>query len=44
MRRRVAQAVKAAKRCKPRWYGISMPFTITMALLKTGDDVADAFL
>jgi hypothetical protein len=26
MRRRVADAVKMAKRCRPRWYGISMPF------------------
>src|ERR1019366_7873023 len=28
MRTRVAQAVKTAKRCSPRWYGISRPFRI----------------
>jgi hypothetical protein len=28
IRTRVAQAVKTAKRCSPRWYGISMPFRI----------------
>src|ERR1700731_469332 len=28
MRKRVAVAVKIAKRCRPRWYGISMLFRI----------------
>jgi hypothetical protein len=34
MRTSVAQAVKTAKRCSPRWYGISMPFRIAPYLGK----------